>query len=212
MKRDDESGRPLVTTSTSVREYFEDALQSAMDRQKVSADSATTHYIVGLLSGFTRSEELFENSPEGPSVRPLTSIYYEALAAASPGSRNEALRRLGDTALFISGVFADSLNRKLVDVDYYIAMGGNAYGHLSETAPATPRHSALSKIFGELAAKFPEFVDVLGELSDSTHLSSGRDILRLYEVWLRTGSNRAARRLREVGIQPSESVTSQTQH
>jgi len=40
------------------------------------------------------------------------------------------MQRLGDTALFIAGVFADSLNRKLVDVDYYVAMGGTAYAQV----------------------------------------------------------------------------------
>lgn len=212
MKLEDEPGRPLVTTTTSVREYFEDALHSAMDRQRMVADSATVHYVVELLTVFTRTEELFEKSSEGTTLKPLAAIYTDALQAPSPGCRHEALRRLGDTALFISGIFADSLNRKLVDVDYYIAMGGNAYGHLSETTPARQRDSALSEIFAELAAKFPDFVDVLGELSDSTQLSSGRDILRLYEIWLRTGSQRAARRLREAGIQPCEAVTTQTRH
>ncbi len=91
-------------------------------------------------------------------------------------------------------------------------MGGNAYGHLSETSPASRRDSVFTEIFAELAAKFPEFVDVLGELSDSTQLSSGSDILRLYEIWLRTGSKRAARRLREAGIQPNDSATPQTRH
>ena len=62
MKLEEESGRPLVTPSTSVREYFEDALHSAMDRQRMVADSATVHYVVGLLTAFTRSEELFEQS------------------------------------------------------------------------------------------------------------------------------------------------------
>ncbi len=212
MKLVDEPGRSLVTATSSVREYFEEALHTAMDRQRMVAETGTVHYVVELLTAFSRSEELFEKTPEGPTLKPLAAIYSDALQAVSPGSRNEALRRLGDTALFISGVFADSLNRKLVDVDYYIAMGGNAYGHLSETPPTTRRDSALSEVFGELAAKFPEFVDVLGELSDSTQLSSGRDILRLYEIWLRTGSKRAARRLREVGIQPSEAVTTQTRH
>ncbi len=212
MKLEEEPGRPLVTPSANVREYFEDALHSAMDRQRMVADSATVHYVVGLLTAFTRSEELFEQSTEGATLKPLAAIYSDALQARTAGSRNEALRRLGDTALFVSGIFADSLNRKLVDVDYYIAMGGNAYGHLSETSPATRRDSVFTEIFAELAAKFPEFVDVLGELSDATRLSSGRDILRLYEIWLRTGSKRAARRLREAGIQPNDAATPQTRH
>jgi len=37
-----------------------------------------------------------------------------------PGAR---LQRLGDVSLFIAGFFARSFARKLIDIDYHIAMG-----------------------------------------------------------------------------------------
>ena len=33
--------------------------------------------------------------------------------------------------------------------------------------------------------------------------NSDEDVLRLYEIWIRTGSARAARRLRKLGVEPS---------
>ena len=54
-------------------------------------------------------------------------MYSDALEEESGEARNQILRRLGDVALFISGVFSRSLKRRVVDVDYYIAMGGGAY-------------------------------------------------------------------------------------
>ena len=42
-------------------------------------------------------------------------------------------QRLGDVSLFIAGFFARSFARKLIDVDYHIAMGGNAYSSLADT-------------------------------------------------------------------------------
>ena len=38
------------------------------------------------------------------------------------------------------------------------------------------------------------------------------DILRMYEIWLRTGSERAARRLREAGIEPNRRFGADTWH
>jgi hypothetical protein len=53
-----------------------------------------------------------------------------------------------------------------------------------------------------LSDKFARFVDVLAEVGEQSGLSSQTDIMRLYEIWLRTGSRRAAERLRKLGIEP----------
>ena len=60
-----------------------------------------------------------------------------------------ACRQIGDVSLFISGFFSDSLRRKLVDVDYYVSIGGYAYNALSRVETDT-----FSPVFAELATKF----------------------------------------------------------
>ena len=122
------------------------------------------------------------------------------------------MKRLGDVALFISGVFADSLNRKLVDVDYYIAMGGNAYSYLSDNSRNAVRWQVFSDVFDELANKFTLFVDVLGEVCEQAHFNRDTDVMRLYEIWMRTGSKRAQQRLQKLGIQPIHASLSQQKH
>jgi hypothetical protein len=57
-------------------------------------------------------------------------------------------------------------------------------------------------VFEELSEKFQCFVDVLNEVSERAHLNSDSDILRTYELWLKTGSARARHRLLEEGLQP----------
>jgi hypothetical protein len=110
------------------------------------------------------------------------------------------LKQVGDVSLFISGFFSDSLRRRLVDVDYYVSLGGYAYGSLG----ATP--DVLSPIFCELSEKFIAFVDVLSDVSERTALTSDTDLLRLYEKWVRTGSRRNGDLLAEKGIVPNEAA------
>ena len=43
-------------------------------------------------------------------------------------------------------------------------------------------------------------------------MSNHADIMRVYEVWVRTGSRRAARTLRSVGIEPTEASISRARH
>lgn len=201
MSTDDHARRLL--TSTSIQEYFQHSITDALQNQQIEATCDTVSYVVNLLTTFARSEALYDQTEDGLRLRPLALLYADAVYGQSAKERQQALRRLGDVALFIAGVFADSLNRKLVDVDYYIAMGGNAYGYLAEHPRDPLFGSGHSRVFSELASKFTDFVDVLAEVSDRSQMRDSQNIMRLYEVWLRTGSHRAARRLRALGIEPN---------
>ncbi len=126
----------------------------------------------------------------------------DAAAAPSSQQRDEALRRLGDVSLFIAGFFAQSFARKLVDVDYHIAMGGRAYGTLADNMRYSIRGQAFAAVFLELAGKFQRLVDVLNDVAEMAYQHTDKDILRLYEIWLKTGSPRAFAILQRLGVAP----------
>ena len=199
--------RPVV----SLQEFFKDSVAAAMQKQGVAADDHTAYYVVNLLTLFARHEELYERSKTGPGLQPLALLLAEAAEAPDRDARNAVLRRVGDTSLFVAGFLGDGFARKLVDVDYYIDMGGAAYDRLSASVRGTLQGRALSAVFAELAEKFRDFVDVLTEIRASGSAAS-LDVLRLYEVWLRTGSRRAARLLREHGIEPNATLNAATRH
>jgi len=122
-----------IVTNLNVKEYFKDSVCNAVANQKLDASESTIFYLVNLLTAFTRSEDFFERTENGVMLRPLALIYADALSAETDNERNRCLQRLGDVALFISGLFSSYLNRKTVDLDYYISMGGNAYSTLAVT-------------------------------------------------------------------------------
>lgn len=201
-----------LVVETNVTGFFQDLVNDAMENQRVEVSDETACYVVNLLASFAHSDTLFENTADGPMIRPLALLYGEALEATSRETRNYALKRLGDVALFISGLFSDSLNRKVVDVDYYITMGGNAYGSLSSESRQLARWYALRPIFDELGNKFAVLVDVLNEVGDQTNLRNDSDIMRLYEIWQRTGSRYAERQLGRLGIHPVEGTDLALKH
>ena len=191
-----------VLAVTNLREFFHDSVQTALRQQRVAVDDHTEHYVVNVLTMFARSEELFEKTPEGVRLRPLAHMLAQASEAPTPHQRDEALRRLGDVSLFVAGFFAQSFARKLVDIDYHIAMGGRAYGTLAESMRGSMRGQAFAAIFLELAQKFQRLVDVLNEVAEMAYQHTDKDILRLYEIWLKTGSPRAYSLLRKLGVEP----------
>lgn len=180
----------------SPTDYFRELVEAAMQNQHVSAQELTTFYVVNLLAAFVR----FDRSPAAGDDEALGVRFVRAMQAAGIAQR-DGLRKVGDTSLFISGFFSDSLNRRLVDVDYYIQLGEYAYGSLARQGD-----EALGDVFDELAGKFALFVDILGEVSERTALTSNADVLRLYEKWLRTKSRRSGDLLASRGIVPNSSI------
>lgn len=191
---------PRIREVKNLREFFMQSVARSMQRNDVAVDEHTSCYVVDLLTLYARSEALFEAGENGPELRPLALMLADA-ADQGREQQRRALQRIGDQSLFVAGFLSESLNRRLVDVDYYVSMGGSAYAALSQARGSSLRDRALAGVFAELAENFVDFVDVLADLRDSAGEANG-DLLRLYEIWTRTGSRRAARRLREQGIEP----------
>jgi hypothetical protein len=181
----------VVVRPESAVEYFRELVEEALAHQRVAAHELTAFYVVQLLAGYLQQRD-GEDSSE-----PLALKLARALDAGGFQQRT-TLRQIGDRSLFVSGFFSDSLRRKLVDVDYYVSIGGYAYNALSRQET-----DALSPVFAELGDKFAGFVDVLSEVSERSACSSNSDLLRLYEKWLKTGSARSGQLLIERGVVPN---------
>jgi hypothetical protein len=176
----------------SAAEYFKELVEGALAHQRLAANELTEYYIVQLLTAFVRQPT------DDNRGAPLSMRLANALEQDGVRQRSD-LKRIGDASLFISGFFPDSFHRKLVDVDYYIHIGGVAYAALSRR-----EDDAFATVFSELAEKFVDFVDVLSEVSERSACSSSADLLRLYERWLKTGSQRSGQLLTERGLVPNE--------
>jgi hypothetical protein len=188
-------GDPPVVSSQPIKDFFRDLLQRAMENQRAQVQPFTELYVVNLLHEYLLSEVLYVQSEDGRlEQKPLAFLLKEALEEPGP-ARMHMLRRLGDTSLFVSGFFPDSLARRssLVDVDYYIAMGGRAYDAVGTLA-------GHRDLWSELSGRFRLLVDLLNEVSERTLASTNAGLVRLYERWMKTGSERLATLLARQGV------------
>jgi hypothetical protein len=189
---------PKVLSAQSIHDFFRELLALAIENQRARVQQETELYLVNLLSGFLQTESLLVREEDGTLHRkPLALLLKDALDEEGV-ARARALRRLGDTSLFVSGMFSESLTRSLVDIDYAIAMGSRAYDALGDVAARHGRgHRSL---WDELSEKFSQLVEVLNEVSERTLASSNAGLLRIYEKWVKTGSTRIATLLSEHGV------------
>lgn len=176
--------------STSISDYFEEQIEVALESRKIETSELTVKYLVNLLGHYAFSNNL--NADRGPT---LAEMYLKA--SSSDGNvRADLLKRLGDTSLYISGFFGDSLNRKVVDIDYYAGMGGTAYGNLATLV----EEDAYAPVYKEFSARFMEFVDLLTFVSQQAMIQTDSDLLRLYDRYVSTGSRLAEEQLIQKGL------------
>lgn len=201
-----------IVIDQSLQDYFHAQVAASLAHQQVDVGHSTLHYLSRLLAEFTDPRQLFSRTDHGWDLKPLAMHYADAVQAEGAQQRNLALKRLGDIALFIAGMFSGSLARKVVDVDYYAAMGGAAYRDLHDFVVARLGTGAQGTPYAELGAKFLSLVDVLAEVAEESHLGARHDLLRDYELWIRTDSPRALSSLHRAGVLPSRESASLARH
>lgn len=178
-----------VTLAASVDEFFHEVVTDALSAVDLDASEPAGWYLVGLLGDFTKAR--LTDEPLGLKL---------AQPGEDPGERVRNLKQVGDTSLYVAGFFAESLSRSLVDVEYYVGLGQNAYAQLARQL-GTSR--AIGDVYEELAAKFPRFVDVLAAVRKRVsmfEMNGAADIGRLYEIWLRTRDEWVEQKLKDAGL------------
>jgi hypothetical protein len=178
-----------VTLAASVDEFFHEVVTDALLAVDLDASGPAGWYLVSLLGEFTTAR--LTDEPLGVKL---------AAASDSPAERMRTLKEVGDTSLYVAGFFAESLTRSLVDVDYYVGLGQSAYARLARSLGA---RKSIGEVYEELAAKFPQFVDVLVQIRKRVtiaELSATSDLGRLYETWLRTRDEWVENKLRQAGL------------
>lgn len=181
-----------LTLAASVDEFFHEVVTDALEAVDLDASEPASWYLVGLLGEFTKAR--LTDEPLGMKL---------AQPGEDPSERVRNLKQVGDTSLYVAGFFAESLTRSLVDVDYYVGIGQSAYSQLARSLGAPRAQRSITEVYEELAAKFPQFVDVLGAVRKRVaflQLGQAPDVGRLYEIWLRTRDEWVEQKLKEAGL------------
>ncbi|HEY3449493.1 MAG TPA: hypothetical protein VGK67_24275 [Myxococcales bacterium] len=196
------SDKPLVTTE-SLPAYFRELLEEAMKRQSAPLNQVTEFYLVDLLARFSDASALYVQREDGTLEEEPLAFQLQRALEGTREERITALRRLGDRSLYVAGFFGDSLSNRPVDVDYYISMGGAAYGALANMTRCRPATGAFVDLYEELCRKFSTAVDLFSEVSERVAVTTNKGVVRLYERWVKTGSDRLMHLLLEQGVLPA---------
>jgi hypothetical protein len=175
-----------------LKEVLWEELRAALRSEAVAASEHAEFYLVNLLSDAHASGALALPDHE----RPLGLRYIEAMTAPQ-AEKARRLKAIGDTTLIAIGLFADSLRRGIVDPNYYVAIGGAAYGALADGCGID---DVLAEIYAELAAKFALLAAALARVAPWNRPSSDAQLYDVLLRWQASGDARLGDLLRREGL------------
>jgi hypothetical protein len=143
---------------------------------------------------FTAADRLFARDEGGEE--PLAVLYCRAMQEEGL-VRMRTLRRMGDVSLYKAGFFASALHRTAVGPDYYIHMGGAAYGQVADLA-----RGSFGEVYGELGRKFRALATVLEAIAARGLANSSSGMLKVYQAWTERGGEALEGVLAEAGLLP----------
>ena len=185
-----------VILSADLEGFFHEQVSDARQSLGIELTDHLEYYLVNLLCDFSHRA-----SAPVPGDEPLALLYKRALEAEML-ERISLLKDLGDLSLYVSGFFEEYIERSLVDINYYMSMGGNAYKSLGDLMGRQRSGRSVADVYRELADRFEHLVNVLNRVSDSSRERSNGDaeLVKLYERWLETGDPRLHKQLLEKGL------------
>lgn len=123
-----------IILSTNLQGFFFEDLNDLNKKSLCPVPESIIYYSSEVLDKFALSQDFFEFS----DGRVREKILGTKLLAASQMSREEQkkiYKEVADMSLLVCGYFSESVNKKIVDTQYYAQLGKMAYGHLNSCSP-----------------------------------------------------------------------------
>ena len=192
-----------VDLEVAPRQFFQDKITAAKAKNDITIDSDVEFYLVALLCDFIQPAK---RSPHLQQLDTPLALFLKETLEAPVHEQPSRFRSLGDLSLYVCGFFQESFNRRVIDVDYYIAIGSTAYHKTAAQIGHSSRH-----VYEKLSHDFALLVELVAEVAVIPDQSRAIDILATYDRWTRSNSQRLLQTLLELGIDPIKTDTNTPQ-
>ena len=148
--------RQDLVLESSLQSFFFECLSEVNGKALHPLPNEIIYYSSVVMDRFGESKNYFQESKGGRLKEKLLGKKLLESTLLPRGKQINELKDIGDTALFLCGYFSDSLNRKLVDTNYYRQIGQSSYKKLNAFLPTVFEfenfYIFIAKSFVNLAA------------------------------------------------------------
>lgn len=140
-------------------------------------------YLVFLLAQFNHRPDI--------ASRPLATEFLASFEE-SPGKQRECWRDVGDQCLLLVGLFPGRVEKKCIQLHYFIDLGQRAYVQVADLC-----RTQSATLYRALSGGFVKLMEVLQAIRGLAHPDSGLSPLQAAELWTQTQSKQALAILRQ---------------
>lgn len=123
-----------IILSANLKGFFFEGLSEINKKSLCPVPESIIYYSSDVLDKFALSQDFFETS-EGKVREKILGMKLLEATQFTRDEQKKIYKEVGDMSLLVCGYFSESVNKKIVDKDYYAQLGKMAYAHLNNVSP-----------------------------------------------------------------------------
>jgi hypothetical protein len=150
-------GVKKIILSTNLKGFFFDSLYELNKKSLCPVPEPVIYYSSDVLNKFALSEDFFEIS-EGKVREKILGMKLLEATQFSRDDQKKIYKEVGDMSLMICGYFSESVNKKIIDTNYYSQIGKMAFSHLNTI---TPKFLDIPEFYSMVATCFESLTTLM---------------------------------------------------
>lgn len=167
-----------IILSANLKGYFFEGLSEINKKSLCPVPESIIYYSSDVLDKFALSQDFFETS-EGKVREKILGMKLLEATQFNRDEQKKIYKEVGDMSLLVCGYFAESVNKKIVDKDYYAQLGKMAYSHLNNVSPS---FLDIPSFYGMVATCFESMTTLMSILASK---SRGEDANLIFKKIMR---------------------------
>lgn len=167
-----------IILSANLKGFFFDGLSEINKKSLCPVPESIIYYSSDVLDKFALSQDFFETS-EGKVREKILGMKLLEATQYNRDEQKKIYKEVGDMSLLVCGYFAESVNKKIVDKDYYAQLGKMAFSHLNNVSPT---FLDIPCFYGMVATCFESMTTLMSILASK---SRGEDTNLIFKKIMR---------------------------
>jgi hypothetical protein len=162
-----------IILSTNLKGFFFEGLSELNKKSLCPVPDSIIYYSSDVLDKFALSEAFFETSDGKVREKILGTKLLEA-SQYSRDEQKKVYKEVGDMSLLVCGYFSESVNKKIVDTQYYAQLGKMAYSHLNNVSPT---FFDIPSFYGMVATCFESLTTLMTIMATKDRREAGSNLI-----------------------------------
>ncbi len=162
-----------IILSANLKGFFFEGLSEINKKSLCPVPESIIYYSSDVLDKFALSQDFFETS-EGKVREKILGMKLLEATQFNRDEQKKIYKEVGDMSLLVCGYFSESVNKKIIDTQYYSQLGKMAYSHLNNV---TPTFMDIPSFYGMVATCFESMTTLMMILATKNRTGEDNNLI-----------------------------------